>query len=98
MVTQYETTHNSELIRRLWHVIIGEFFGAPPAETELLCGDQGQMAPVIVRREAIFIRPAVNEPDTHRAGEGRSVTDKQNARLFLMLVYEQEPVLQFTPT
>lgn len=65
MDTQYETRHNSELIRRLWHVIIGEFFGVPPAEIELLCGDRDQMAPVIVRQEAIFIRPAVNEPDAH---------------------------------
>lgn len=46
-------------------VIIGEFFGVPPAETGLLCGGRDQMAPVIVRQEAIFIRPTVNEPDTH---------------------------------
>lgn len=77
--------HNSELIRRLWHVIIGEFFRVPPAETELLRGDRDQMAPVIVCQEAIFICPADNEPDTHRAEEGLSVTDKQNACLFPML-------------
>lgn len=57
--------NNSELIRRLRHVIIGAFVRVPPAETGLLCNDQDQMAPVIVRQEAIFICPADNEADTH---------------------------------
>lgn len=100
MDTQYETMHNSELIRRLWHIIIGEFFGVPPAETDLLCCNRDQMATVIVRQVAIFIRPAVNEPDAHMGQKRGSVcvTGKQNTPLSPMLAYDQLPVLEITPT